>query len=34
MIIDGVRNKIKNIKFENELVEVLLFENFRVGRLK
>lgn len=34
MIIDGVRNKIKNIKFENESVEVLLPENFRAGRLK
>lgn len=29
MIIDGVGNKIKNIKFENESVEVLLPENFR-----
>lgn len=34
MIIDGVRNKIKNVKFENESVEVLLPENFRAGRLK
>lgn len=34
MITDGIRNKIKNIEFENISVEILLSENFRTGRLK